>query len=621
MKTKSEFQGTRQKQNWVYRISSAGMRCLVILSFLSLGITSRSRATLLSGSKKPTVQGLQAASPRRVNIPYFTSTITWNDSAIFWFGVNEQGLPSRNYVDVRVGYNNDGLSLHATVVDYYLWYAENAQPGDDLTQFDGMSIYLDKNHDRAGAPQNDDYTFLIGARFWEEMSNYMRQGRGNGTGWDNTWTAGWTADSWMQWFCDPGPNSNDCDIDFGWVVTFTIPWAALGLSGPPDAGTLWGMGVQLYDRDQPQPAGTLAPEYWPETFNAGNPATWGEIHFGYANYQPPVATASGTTTIRAASPTDHTVEDSYNGGAGDCSGGNEGGSEINHGDATGLFVASQTAPTDFPCFSKSYLRFSLDSIPAGKVIISATLTLHLWGNAGAPGQAQPSWVSLFTITDPWDEMGINWNNAPLAQENVSQTWVYPDPDNFAGYPGDPYNWDATQAVAEAYAQGLSANMALYESDTDMHSSKYLTSSQAEDWNAEGRPRLTVIWGDAAAQVSKQVTPARVSNGDQVTYTLDWSGVGQAMSLTDTLPDGLSEPSALEASFGSASYNPATRTISWSGSPATGQAVTLSYTVIVQVSGPLSLQNTAILTSPLGDSSSSAILCIDCLTSFLPYIRK
>jgi hypothetical protein len=155
----------------------------------------------------------------------------------------------------------------------------------------------------------------------------------------------------------------------------------------------------------------------------------------------------------------------------------------------------------------------------------------------------------------------------------------------------------------------------------MHSSKYLTSSQADDWDMEGRPKLTVVWGDAAAQVTKQVTPSRVTNGDETTYTLDWSGVGQAMSLVDTLPEGLGDPSTLEASSGAASYDAGSRQITWSGTPATGQAVTLSYTVMVQVSGPRSLQNTATLSSPLGTSSSTATLCIDCMTSYLPYIRK
>jgi hypothetical protein len=559
-----------------------------------------------------------ANPPHRVNIPYFSGDVIWAESAIFWFGVNDQGAPGRNYVDIRMAYTADGLYIQATVVDYYLWYKEN--PSDDLTLYDGISIYLDTNHDRAASPQTDDYTFFIGARQWQDMYQYMRQGRGTGTGWDSTWTADWNGLSWMQWW-DNGPNDNSGSIDFGWVANYTIPWDALNRSGPPDEGAVWGLGVQLHDRDDQPPAGYIAPEPWPETLTINSPATWGELNFGYADYQPPAAIPGGTTVVQAASPTDNTVEDSWMGGGGTCGGGHEGGSDTNHGNEPELFVGSQTAPTDFPCFNKSYLRFSLDSIPAGKVIISATLTLHLWGNAGAPGQAQPSWVSLFTITDPWEEMGITWNNAPLAQENVSASWVYPIPDNFAGWPGIPYYWDTTQAVAEAYALGIPVSMAIYDSSTEMHSSKYLTSSEAGDWDVEGRPKLTVVWGDPPAMLNKQAAPSWVTNGDMVTYTLSWLGIGQSLTLTDTLPTGLSDPDPLIASSGTVTYDAGTRIITWTGTPGTGQPVTITYTVTVDVNGPRLIRNSAFLVSPGGSTTTMAAVCVDCYNIFLPKIMK
>jgi len=565
--------------------------------------------------------------PPRTNIPYFTNDVIWAESAIFWFGINEPGeneqgdpIPGRNYTDVRLAYTSEALHVRFTVVDYYLWYNENPQPGNDLTQYDAISLYLDTDHDRAATPQDDDYTFLIGARHWQDMSQYLRQGRGTGSGWDNTWTANWSGESGMQWSCNPGPNSNTCGIDYGWLAEYTIPWAALGLSGPPDNGIVWGLGVQLYDRDDQPPAGYVAPVFWPETSNAGSPATWGELHYGYSDYQPPAAIQSGTTVIRAISTTDNTVQDSWNGGGGLCSGGHEGGSEVNHGDSAELYVGTETAPTHFPCFNKSYLRFSLDNIPPGKVIISATLTLHHWGNAGDSGLAQPSWVSLFTISDPWDEMAIHWNNAPLAQENISASWIYPLL-NFSGWPGIPYDWDATKAVAEAYAEGRPASMAIYGSDTEQHSSKYLKSSETGDWNVEARPKLTVIWGDPLAVVSKHVVPTRAKNGVTVMYTLEWSGTGQSQTLIDTLPVGLSAPGTLEASTGTVSYDTEKRQITWTGAPDEDQPVTVTYSVNVQVNGPLFLTNTATLTSPGGIQIATATLGIDCYVVFLPRILK
>jgi hypothetical protein len=563
---------------------------------------------------------LSADTPRRVNIPYFSGGIIWAESAIFWFGEYELSLPGSNYADVRVAYTPDALRIQATVVDYYLWYDDDPQPGDDLAQYDAVSLYLDTYHDRAGIPQNDDYTFLVGARHWEDISQYQRQGRGTGSGWDNTWSTDWSGDSWMQWDCNPGPNSNACGIDYGWVAVFTIPWTSLGLSGPPEEGTKWGLGMLLYDRDDQPPAGYVAPEYWPETFSANSPATWGELHFGYADYQPAAAIPIGTTVIRATSPTDNTVDDSWMGGGGWCQGGHEGHGEDNHGDDVWLFVGTEIQPTHFPCFNKSYLRFSLDSIPPGKEIISATLTIHHWGNAGDPGQAQPSWVSLFTITDPWEEMAIQWNNAPLAQENVSASWIYPV-DGYAGEPGIPYDWDATQAVAEAYAEDRPASMAIYGSDTEQHSSKYLRSSEADDWLVEGRPKLTVVWGDPLAVVSKQAMPRWVTNGDMVTYTLNWLGIGQSLTLTDTLPIGLSTPGSLYASSGAVSYDAGTRLISWTGAPGSGEAVSLTYTTVVQVNGPVFLTNTATLFSQNNSSTSSASVCVDCNIIYLPTIHK
>ena len=61
--------------------------------------------------------------------------------------------------------------------------------------------------------------------------------------------------------------------------------------------------------------------------------------------------------------------------------------------------------------------------------------------------------------------------------------------------GVPIEWDATQAVVEAYATGKAANVALYSADTAYHSGKYFVSSDTGDWNADGRPTLTVVWGD------------------------------------------------------------------------------------------------------------------------------
>ena len=441
---------------------------------------------------------IQQTHPRRVNAPYFASSVNWSRSAIFWFGQNQQGVPSRNYADVRVGYTNSALSVRVTVVDYALWYPTSPTAATDLTQYDAAAIYLDTGHNRSAAPQTDDYWFLSAYR-WDGGNNnptYQRRARGTGSGWNTAWAGAWTDAINSDWNCDPGPNSNACGIDNGWTAFFTIPFASIGLSGPPANGTVIGFGVALYDRDDLPPAGAVAPQGWPETFNANAPNTWAELRFGDPSYSPPQAIPRGSALIRAASPTDNTVQDAWMGGGGLCNGGQFGGSTINHGADPALYIGTEVRSVHFPCFNKSFLRFSLSAIPPGKVILSASLTLHLWGSAD-PAQAQRSWVSLFTIRDPWDEMTVHWNNAPLAFENVSATYVYTYSRNPIVWPGDPYTWNATQAVAEAYARGEPLSVALYGSDTTQHSSKYLTASEVDNWNVAGRPRLDVIWGDAA----------------------------------------------------------------------------------------------------------------------------
>lgn len=559
---------------------------------------------------------------RRVNMPYlqaYQNDDAWERSAIFWLGINQQGLPSKNYADVRMHYRQQYLEVRVTIIDYYLWYAPNPTSGDDLTQYDGVAIYLDTNHDRANRPQPDDRMFLLAARregspAWVE---YTRQARGTGSGWDKAWHGSWQYWWGMDWG-GPGPNDNSGEVDYGWTAGFRIPWESLGSSGPPVEGTIWGLGVMLYDRDDRPPAGAVPIQHWPESFDASVPATWAELHFGYDDYQAPptLSQSQGTTMIRANSPRDNIVEDAWMGGGGQCSGGRFGGGVINHGDDKRLFAGTETRSVHLPCFNKSYLRFSLAGIPSNKTIVSANMTLHLWGNA-YPSLAQPSWVHVFSIKDPWQEMAIHWNNAPLAYENISATWVnpYPNPQNIV-WPGDPYTWDVTKAVAEAYRAGEPVSLAIYGSDTEEHSSKYLTSSEEEDWNAAGRPTLHVTWGVAAGDVQKSVTPLYGDTGDMLTFTLQIVGSGTPLSLVDTLPAGLGAPVSMDAGLHYAAGQ-----ITWNGTPASGQVITLRYAVPITTARSTTLENKAILKGSDGfTTSDTAVVIANRHRTYLPVVQ-
>jgi hypothetical protein len=296
----------------------------------------------------------------------------------------------------------------------------------------------------------------------------------------------------------------------------------------------------------------------------------------------------------------------------------------NFSGATGVNIQNQGNLGDWPCFAKYYLTFPLSGLPAGKSIQSATLTLHQWGGSD-PGTARPSLLQALTVAEDWSENSITWNNAPLALENVGQTWAGVVDD--CGAPGGTAwpcvarQFDVSRAVALSYAAGLPLRLAIYEADLALHSGKYFTTSDEAAWNAAGRPTLTVVWGESFPQLTKRLQHVAVASGGSTTFTLQWSGNGQALSLTDTLPAGLSSPNGLSVNVGSVQYSAATRQVTWSGTPAVGQIVTLTYNAIAQISGPQALTNTAQLTGSAGSSSASATLYVDGIEGFLPLVRK
>ena len=155
-------------------------------------------------------------------------------------------------------------------------------------------------------------------------------------------------------------------------------------------------------------------------------------------------------------------------------------------------IQNQEDVSDWPCFSKYYVTFPLDQLPTGKAIISSTLTMYLFGNSGqgwTPGPYR-SLIQVYAVNESWSENTLTWNNAPLAGDYVAETYVDPV-DTVPPWPGIPYTWDVSAAVAKAYAAGQPVRLVLYSADNPMHSGKYFYSSDA---SPEGRPALRVRWG-------------------------------------------------------------------------------------------------------------------------------
>ena len=441
----------------------------------------------------------------RVNVPY---DVPVEEAAIFWFG---RVGPTENYSDVRVGYDEAGLFLRITTFDRRLWYDQDAA-GDDLTNWDAVTVYLDR-----GSKTNDEldastYRFDAQLVWWERRDAYQDAYQGDGGTWEQAAIDFRTVSDWRG----DQPN-NDVD-DRGWWLQYVIPFESLGLDGPPPQGTVWRLAVAVHDRDDATNT-PINDTLWPENMVVDQPATWGQLAFGLPVYSPPPVTSQGTTTIRHGLQ-GATVVDADVGGSSVC--GAAAAPEffptwgtLNYAGKGFLNIQNQGDVSDWPCFSKYYVTFPLDGIPAHATIVSATLTLFLWGNAGEgwdPGP-QPSVIQALTIASDWDEATITWNNAPLARENVASTLVEPV-SSYPGRPGIPYHWDVSRAVAQAHTSGGPLRLAMYESDLAYHSGKYFDTCETDEWGAEGRPTLKVTWGlrlDTPHSMYLPLVPARESN--------------------------------------------------------------------------------------------------------------
>lgn len=233
----------------------------------------------VAGSQKiylPLVQSQTFTQPsssaRRINAPYFDGAIWYGGAGIFWFG---KVTPTENYADVRVAYNATDLHVRVTVFDRRIWC--NASPqANDPTVWDAVTLYFNTNGNSGDTPSTSAYRLVSQFSAGVNCTNgvWSSAYRGNGTSWiANNFS--FSTDSWYRG--DAGPNQ-DAD-NKGWVITFRIPFASLGMSGPPSQGNPWGLGLTLHDRDDS--VGTpIASKPWPETLVADRPNSWGQLVFG-----------------------------------------------------------------------------------------------------------------------------------------------------------------------------------------------------------------------------------------------------------------------------------------------------------------------------------------------------
>jgi hypothetical protein len=480
----------------VTHVASALLLALVLLAGLSLPFVSRAGGIAASIQDQthtylPLV--LDARQSRRVNAPFFNGTVRFSETAIFWFG---RITRDENYADVRVGYTASELYLYIVAFDRRIWY-DTTPTAAELTQWDAATLVLDMGSGVGERPAASSYRF-DGQFSWSEgRTGYQAAYRGNGAGWASaaipfTTVSGWRGDA---------PNNNNDDR--GWALTYHIPFVSLGLAGPPPQGAVWRLALALHDRDSAAgPA--FADKIWPDAADITRSAGWGQLYFGTPTYTMPAAGARQTYTIRNKL-NGQTVVDGDVGGGSTCGEGLDLWTEwgaanyFNSDRKTNLVVQNQSDIADWPCFSKTYITFPLNSLPAGKAVIAATLTLHQFGGSD-PTQAQPSLIQISTVAESWSEATLSWNNAPLAAENVGAAWVAPI--SGCDWPCVPRSWDISRAVADAYAGGRPLSLAFYSADSEYHSGKFFVSSDTGDWNAVARPTLIVTLGDPATVQSQ-----------------------------------------------------------------------------------------------------------------------
>jgi len=439
-----------------------------------------------------------AASPlvRRINIPYFNGApVPFNQTAIFWFGQISSG---DNSIDVRMGYNNSELYVDLHIVDRYLWYDPNAK-APDLTKGDTTTVYLNTTQNGGGSPDQYSYKFVAQVDWYQPRTYYQQAFKGNGSTWvvaplKFTSVSGWRG---------TGFNGNE---DAGYTMTYHIPFSSLGRSGPPSQGTPWKLGLKVHNQDNPsdQP---LSIKWWPETASDTVPASWGALVFGLPTYQPPKTSHNATYTVQSGF-NNQVVTDGMVGGSLNC---------FTHGLNRWTNYGSQSYPgqahiniqnevdeSDWDCFSKFYISFPLNSFPKGKGVVSAKVTLYEWGNPGPLGKPNPSLIQVASVNEGWNPATLSWNNAPLIQENISRTVVNIMPGKI-DYPGVPYSWDVSKALAAAYAAGQPLRLVFYSSDSAYSSGKYFFSSSEASFNAKGRPLLQATLGNPTASSSSSAT--------------------------------------------------------------------------------------------------------------------
>lgn len=124
-------------------------------------------------------------------------------------------------------------------------------------------------------------------------------------------------------------------------------------------------------------------------------------------------------------------------------------------------------------------------------IVSAKVTLFEYGNSGAQGVPNPSYIQAATVNRNWNPVTLSWNPAPPVQENIISLLVNTRTQPVVPPPGLAITWDVSLALAQAYAAGQPLSLVFYSTDNQYNTGKYFWSSSVGTWNASVRPTVAI----------------------------------------------------------------------------------------------------------------------------------
>jgi alpha-mannosidase len=129
---------------------------------------------------------------------------------------------------------------------------------------------------------------------------------------------------------------------------------------------------------------------------------------------------------------------------------------------------------------------------------------------------------------------------------------------------------------------------------------------------------------SSRKLQKTASPISGDQGTTVTYTLSFFGTGSTLTLTDTLPQGLSAPDNFElvGTNVEPTYDSAQRRLTWSDTPPKDQYVSIRYSAIITADDSQALINIAELTG-LGDQpiTARAFVIANPYLTYLPLVLK